>query len=88
MVLGGISLSSLPKNAEEAWFLSPEEKGLMRNRKALYAHYKGADHWDVKYLKMAFTDPLIYLGVLCSLGASVGLFDYTTFLPTILSGLG
>lgn len=88
MVLGGISLFTLPKNAEEAWFLAPDERELMRNRKLLYAHYKGTDHWDLKYLKMAFTDPLIYLGVLCSLGASVGLFGYTTFLPTILSGLG
>jgi MFS family permease len=84
LVVGGIALFTLPKNAEEAWFLKPDEKELMRSRKKLYALYKGSDDFDMKYVKMAFTDPLIFLGVLCSLGASVGLFGYTTFLPTIL----
>ncbi len=88
MVLCGLSWFPMPKNAETAWFLSTEEKEMMQNRKRLYALYKGSDKFEMKYLKMAFTDPVIFLGVLCSLGASVGLFGYTTFLPTILDGLG
>lgn len=88
VVLGLISWFTLPKSAEEAWFLKSDEKELMRNRQRLYALYKGSDKFEMRYLKMAFVDPLIFLGVLCSLGASVGLFGYTTFLPTILSALG
>lgn len=88
VVLGSISWFTLPKNAEEAWFLKPDEKALMRSRQRLYAVYKGSDKFETKYLKMAFMDPLIFLGVLCSLGASVGLFAYTTFLPTLLDAMG
>ena len=88
IVICGMSWLTMPKNAEEAWFLNAEEKALMQARKVLNARYKGPDKFDFKYLKMAFADPFVWCGVICSLTASVGLFGYTTFLPTILRGLG
>ncbi|KAI5367271.1 putative major facilitator superfamily, MFS transporter superfamily [Septoria linicola] len=51
---------TLPKSAEEAWFLSSEEKAVMRARKARNALYTGSDEFDWRYVKQAFTDPFVY----------------------------
>ncbi|KAL1959732.1 hypothetical protein VTO42DRAFT_1318 [Malbranchea cinnamomea] len=88
IVLGGIAWLTLPRNAEHAWFLTQEERALMLARKERDAIYKGDDKFSWDYVKMAFTDPFVYLAAIGLFCASVPLFGFTTFLPTIIRGLG
>lgn len=88
LVLGGFSWLTLPKNAENAWFLKEEEKALMRARKERDAVYKGEDEFSWRYVKMAFMDPFVYIAAAGLFLSSVPLFGFATFLPTIIKGLG
>ena len=88
MVVGGISLFTLPKTAESAWFLNAEEKAVMIARKHADAVYKGPDEFDWKYVRMAFSDPFVYVTALVSMCAAIPLFGIVTFLPTLLKGMG
>lgn len=87
-VLGGICWLTLPSTAEEAWFLTEEEKELMVARKRRDAIYKGENQFSWSYVKMALTDPFVYMAAACLFCSSVPLFGFGTFLPTIISGLG
>lgn len=88
LVLGCVSWLTMPKDAENAWFLTEEEKALMCARKERDAIYKGDDDFSWRFVKMAFTDPFVYLAAVGLFCASVPLFGFTTFLPTIIKGLG
>ncbi|KAF2168368.1 hypothetical protein M409DRAFT_53058 [Zasmidium cellare ATCC 36951] len=79
---------SLPKSAEEAWFLTAEERGVMQARKAREALYKGTDEFSWKFVKQAVTDPFIYASAALLFCSSIPLFGFGTFLPTIIQGLG
>lgn len=79
---------TLPRSAERAWFLNEEERALMRARKARDARFKGADRFSWKYAKRAFTDSFVYLAAALLFASSIPLFGFSTFLPTILKGLG
>ncbi|GME24137.1 hypothetical protein AJ79_05737 [Neofusicoccum parvum] len=88
MVLCALSWVTLPTNAEKAWFLNTEEKALMEARKYRDIVYKGDDRFQWAYMWMALKDPFIYIagfGLFC---ASIPLFGFATFLPTIIKGLG
>ena len=88
IVAGGISLFTLPKTAETAWFLSAEEKAVMIARKHADAVYKGPGEFDWKYVRMALSDPFVYITGLVSMCAAIPLFGIVTFLPTLLKGMG
>ena len=88
IVLGGLCWASLPKDAENAWFLKPHEKALMRARKERDAIYTGDDKFSWHYVKLAFMDPFVYIAAAGLFLASVPLFGFATFLPTIIKGLG
>ena len=79
---------TLPKNAEEAWFLTASEKAVMRARKARNSLYIGSDEFDWKYVKQACTDPFVYASAALLFCSSIPLFGFGTFLPTIIKGLG
>ncbi|KAJ9639170.1 hypothetical protein H2204_003780 [Knufia peltigerae] len=87
-VLGGLCWLTLPSTAEKAWFLNEEEKELMMARKQRDAIYKGEDKFSWSYVKMALTDPFIYIAAASLFCSSVPLFGFGTFLPTIIKGLG
>lgn len=78
----------LPTSAEKAWFLTEEERALMRARKARDLRFKGADQFSWKYARRAFTDPFVYLAAALLFASSIPLFGFSTFLPTILKGMG
>lgn len=88
LVVCGICWFSLPKSAEEAWFLNAEEKYLMQLRKRRDAAYKGQDKFEWRYFRMAATDPAVWIASMALFGAGVCLFGFATFLPTILRGMG
>ena len=88
IVLCAGSWFTLPKDAETAYFLTPEEKVMMANRKRRDIVFKGDDKFDWKYARMAFKDVHIYLAAFCSFCSSIPLFGMGTFMPTIIRGLG
>ncbi|OBT54221.1 hypothetical protein VE04_06003 [Pseudogymnoascus sp. 24MN13] len=88
IVICTASWASMPKNAEEAWFLTAEEKEVMRARKQRDFMYKGSDTFSWSYVTMAVTDPLVYLAGITLFANSICLLGFGTFLPTIIKGLG
>jgi MFS family permease len=88
LVIGGASWFFLPTSPETAWFLSKEDQQIMALRKQRDALYRGEDKFDKKWLRMAFTDPLMYLAGGGFFFSSVAITGFNTFLPTIIKGLG
>lgn len=88
IVICSIALFTLPKSAEDAWFLTDEEKKMMQTRKQRDVIYKGEDKFNWTYAKMALVDPVIWVAGFSLFCAGIPLFGFGTFLPTILRGLG
>jgi hypothetical protein len=68
--------------------LNAEEKELMALRKKRNAAFRGEDKLDKKWIKVAFTDPFVYLASLAFFTSSIAIFGFGLFLPTIIKGLG
>lgn len=89
IVICGASWVTMPKNAEEAWFLTAEERVVMRARKERDHLFKGSgDDFSWSHVKMALSDPLIYIASVTLFANSICLLGFGTFLPTIIKGLG
>lgn len=88
LVIGGICWLTFPTSPDTAWFLNSEEKELMALRKKRNAAFRGEEKFDTKWVKVAFTDPFVYLASLAFFTSSVAIFGFGTFLPTIIKGLG
>lgn len=78
----------LPNTAEDAWFLSADEKEMMKARKLRDIAHRGDDKDAIKYTKMALTDINVYLAAITLFCCSIPLFGFGTFLPSIIKGLG
>lgn len=80
---------SLPRTAEDAWFLSSAERELMMLRKKRDIAYKGGDDkFQWRYLLLVAKDPMVWIAAVSLFGAGVCLFGFATFLPVILTGQG
>nr|RBQ95161.1 hypothetical protein FVER53263_20678 [Fusarium verticillioides] len=88
VVICGIGLIFLPGKVEEAWFLSEEEKETMRMKKERDYITRGEDKFEKKWIKIALTDPFVYLLGVAFFTSSVAINGFGVFLPTIISGLG
>lgn len=88
IVVGGTCWIFLPGSAESAWFLSPEEKEIMRLRKERDATFRGGEKFDRRWIKIALLDPFVWLLGIAFFTSSVAINGFNVFLPTILSGLG
>lgn len=86
--LCGMCWLMLPNTAEDAWFLSAEEKEMMKARKLRDIAHRGDDKDALKYTKMALTDINVYLAAITLFCCSIPLFGFGTFLPSIIKGLG
>jgi MFS family permease len=88
-VVGAFCWYLLPSSPDDAWFLNAEEKACMVMRKQRDIIYRGdGDDSKAKWVKLAFKDPLIYLAGIAFFTSSVAIFGFSTFLPTIIKGLG
>lgn len=88
VVLGGVCWIFLPSTAEEAWFLSTEEKEVMRLRRERDLIYRGEHKFDTKWIKLSLLDPFVWLLGVAFFTSSVAINGFNVFLPTILSGMG
>ncbi|KAF9882166.1 putative high-affinity nicotinic acid transporter protein [Colletotrichum karsti] len=88
LVVGGIGWMFLPSSPETAWYLTIEEKEVMVLRKQKNMAFRGEDGFDKKWIKLAFTDPFIYIAGAAFFTSSVAITGFSIFLPTIIKGLG
>lgn len=79
----------LANDAEEAYYLNAEEKELMRRRMRRQTGYTAsAKKLQKKDAIAAFKDWKVWVFAVAQFGADVILYGYSTFLPTIIRGLG
>jgi len=88
IVVCGVGLFFLPGEVESAWFLNEEEKETMRLKKKRDHMIRGEQKFDRKWIKIALTDPFVYLLGIAFFTSSVAINGFGVFLPTIISGLG
>ena len=88
LVLGLACWVSLPTSPETAWFLTSEEKSIVMRVKERNHPYKEAASMDWSQVRMALTDPFLYLASASLFCSSIALFGFGTFLPTLLKGMG
>ncbi|CAK7266666.1 hypothetical protein SEPCBS57363_002205 [Sporothrix epigloea] len=88
LAICGACVWSFPNRPESAWFLSEDEKELMKLRAKRDAAHKGNDQFEWKWVRLALKDPFIYVASLAFFTSSVAIFGYGTFLPTLIKGFG
>lgn len=89
IVLGVVSFFLLPNDIDHAYFLTPEEKKLANAR---HLRHYGVTESGQKFSKndmvAAFKDWKVWLFCIGQFGVDTLLYGYSTFLPTIIRGLG
>jgi MFS family permease len=88
VAVGGAGWIFLPKSAESAWFLNAEEKETMRMKKLRDFHLRGQQKFARKWIKLALTDPFVWMLGTAFFTSSVAINGFGVFLPTIIQGLG
>jgi len=88
MVIAVVVWFGLPTNPAEAWFLSEEQKHIMRLRREQNAQYLGSDEFKWEELRIAFKDPKLYLSAGIQFCQDILLYGFSTFLPAILKAAG
>lgn len=79
---------AFPKDPRTAWFLNEEERGVVKLRYELNPHLSVEDEFSWAKVLSAFKDPKMYLHAVLEFSVDLSLFSFTTFLPTIIKGLG
>ncbi|KAI2624439.1 DNA-repair protein rad2 [Xylaria nigripes] len=89
IVLGVLIFFFLPSDPQSASFLTPAEKKLLIERERRdYGLTASAREFSKKDMIKTFTDWKIWLYCIAQFGADSMLYGYSTFLPTIIEGLG
>jgi amino acid transporter len=88
VVIGGIGWIFLPSSAETAWFLNADEKEAMRLKKQRDFMHRGEAKFERKWIRIALTDPFVWLLGVAFFTSSVAINGFGVFLPTIIQGLG
>lgn len=75
----------IPKNYETAYFLSEEDKKVMRIRAEQSEAYSGGDgHFKFSELKLALSDVKVWCNAVCQLCCTTITYGFGTFLPLII----
>ncbi|KAK1672166.1 major facilitator superfamily transporter [Colletotrichum godetiae] len=90
VVLGVVTYFALPNDAGSAYFLSEEEKAvLVRRRGREYGNTSSAQEFSRGDMVKAFMDWKVWVFCVAQFGADTMLYaGFSTFLPTIINGLG
>lgn len=89
IAIGLACWAALPRSSEDAWFLTEEEKQLVKDRRIRDVAYVGADEpFSWSFVWMAMTDTVVWTSGISLFCAGIPLFGFGTFLPTIIKGLG
>ena len=88
-VMGIVTWFALADDPEHAYYLNPKEKAMMVARRARQTGFTASAqqfHW--KDARKAFTDWKVIAFCVAQFGTDTVLYGYSTFLPTIIEGLG
>ncbi|GJD00133.1 Major facilitator superfamily transporter [Colletotrichum higginsianum IMI 349063] len=89
VVLGVITYFALPNDAATAYFLTDDEKAVMARRRAReYGNTSSAQEFSRDDMFKAFMDWKVWVFSIAQFGADTMLYGFSTFLPTIINGLG
>ncbi|KAI0202809.1 major facilitator superfamily domain-containing protein [Astrocystis sublimbata] len=89
IILGFLVVIFLPNDPEHARFLTPDEKKLMAVRsQRQYGYTESAQKFSKGDMMKAFKDWKVWVFCVGQYGADTMLYGYSTFLPTIIKGLG
>lgn len=77
-----------PKTPEAAWFLTDEEKVLMKQRFETDLHWGFEEEFSWQEVSKAFIDPKWYAFWVYQFCCDISLYGLTTFMPAIVQGLG
>ncbi|KAF9873327.1 major facilitator superfamily transporter [Colletotrichum karsti] len=78
----------LPNDPGQAYFLTDEEKRMMKVRAAQRAAYMGSEEFSWEEIKIAALDPKLYLSGLIQFCQDILLYGFSTFLPSIIVSMG
>lgn len=78
----------LPNNPAEAYFLTEDEKWMMRVRNEQRRKYMGSDQFSWAEMRIAATDPKLLFSGAIQFCQDILLYGFSTFLPTILQSMG
>ncbi|KAJ5981066.1 hypothetical protein N7481_008364 [Penicillium waksmanii] len=78
----------LPNNPAEAYFLNEEERWMMRVRNEQRRKYMGSDKFSWEEMRIALRDPKLLFSGVIQFCQDILLYGFSTFLPTILQGMG
>ncbi|KAJ5165710.1 uncharacterized protein N7500_007540 [Penicillium coprophilum] len=78
----------LPNNPAEAYFLTEEEKWMMRVRNEQRRKYMGSEEFSWEEMRIAVRDPKLMFSSVVQFCQDILLYGFSTFLPTILRGMG
>ncbi|KAJ5795354.1 hypothetical protein N7457_001953 [Penicillium paradoxum] len=78
----------LPNNPAESYFLTEEEKWMMRVRNEQRRKYMGSEEFSWEEMRIALRDPKLYFSGVIQFCQDILLYGFSTFLPTILGGMG
>ncbi|KAL7799272.1 major facilitator superfamily domain-containing protein [Trichoderma ceciliae] len=89
VLLGAVTLIALPNDASSAYFLTEEEKALMEVRhRREYGNTASSREFSRGDMIKAFKDWKVWAFSIAQFGVDTMLYGFSTFLPTIIDGLG
>ncbi|KAK2034842.1 major facilitator superfamily transporter [Colletotrichum zoysiae] len=89
VVIGVVTYFALPNDAASAYFLTDEEKAIMARRRGReYGNTSSAQEFSREDMFKAFKDWKVWVFSIAQFGADTMLYGFSTFLPTIINGLG
>ncbi|KAF4126113.1 Major Facilitator Superfamily [Geosmithia morbida] len=86
VLLGVVSYFALPNDAQSAYFLDEKDRTLVEARRT--REYAVTDEMSSKDVGRAFGDWKVWAFSLAQFGVDTMLYGFSTFLPTIIDGLG
>jgi hypothetical protein len=72
MIIAVLVWFGLPTNPAEAWFLTSEQKSMMRIRYEMRKQYLGSEEFSWEEIRIAFKDPKLYLRCVLRNASSAG----------------
>ncbi|RAK95294.1 permease of the major facilitator superfamily [Aspergillus ibericus CBS 121593] len=78
----------LPNDPSNAYFLTDDEKGMMRIRNDQRRKYMGSEQFSWEEMHIALRDPKLLFSAVTQFCQDILLYGFSTFLPTILESLG
>ncbi|TDZ36770.1 putative transporter [Colletotrichum spinosum] len=88
IIIAPIIWWGLPNDPGNAYFLTAEEKRMMKVRAAQRAQYMGSEDFSWEEVKIAMLDPKMYLSGLIQFCQDILLYGFSTFLPSIIVSMG